>query len=45
MNKVLKFNNIRVNKKEFNKSKQPIDLMSINVDEIVVSNKFNHSGL
>ena len=44
MNKVLKFNNIRVNKKEFNKSKQPIDLMSINVDQIVVSNKFNHSG-
>ena len=43
--KKLKFNNIRVNKKEFNKSKQPIDLMSINVYEIVVSNKFNHSGL
>ena len=35
--KTLKFNNIRVNKKEFHKSKQPIDLMSVNVDQIVVS--------
>ena len=26
--KTLKFSNIRVNKKEFHKSKQPIDLMS-----------------
>ena len=25
--KTLKFNNIRVNKKQFQKSKQPIDLM------------------
>ena len=39
----LKFNNIRVNKKEFLKSKQPIDLMSVNVDQIVVSDKFNHN--
>ena len=39
----LKFNNIRVNKKEFHKSKQPIDLMSVNVDQIVVSDKFKHS--
>ena len=39
----LKFNNIRVNKKEFQKSKQAIDLMSVNVDQIVVSDKFNHS--
>ena len=37
----LKFDNIRVNKKEFHKSKQ-IDLMSVNVDQIVVSDKFNH---
>ena len=41
--KILKFNNIRVNKKEFHKSKQPIDLMSVNVDQIVVSGKFKHS--
>ena len=39
----LEFDNIRVNKKEFHKSKQPIDLMSVNVDQIVVSDKFNHS--
>ena len=41
--KILKFNNIRVNKKEFHKSKEPIDLMSVNVDQIVVSDKFKHS--
>ena len=41
--KTLKFNNIRVNKKEFHKSKQPIYLMSVNVDQIVVSDKFKHS--
>ena len=41
--KTLKFNNIRVNKKEFHKSKQPIDLMSVNLDQIVVSDKFKHS--
>ena len=42
--KTLKFNNIRLNKKEFHKSKEPIDLMSVNVDQIVVSDKFKHSG-
>ena len=42
--KTLKFDNIRVNKKEFHKSKQPIDLMSVNVDQIVISDKFKHSG-
>ena len=40
--KTLKFNNIRVNKKKFHMSKEPIDLMSVNVDQIVVSDKFNH---
>ena len=34
--KTLKFDNIRVNKKEFHKSKQPIKLDLINVDQIVV---------
>ena len=38
--KTLKFNNIRLNKKEFQKSKGPIDLISVNVDKIVVSDKF-----
>ena len=41
--KTLKFNNIRVNKKEFYMSKKPIDLMSVNVNQIVVSDKFNHN--
>ena len=45
--KTLKFNNIDINKKEFHKSKQPIDLsvmsMSVNVDQIVVSDKFKQS--
>ena len=41
--KTLKFNNIRVNKKEFHKSKQAIDLNLINVDQIVIPDKFKHS--
>ena len=42
--KTLKFNNIRLNKKEFHKSKEPIDLFSVNVDQIVVSDKFEHNN-
>ena len=42
--KTLKFNNIRLNKKEFHKSKEPIDLMSVNVDQIVISDKFKHNN-
>ena len=34
--KTLRFNNIRLNKKQFHKSREPIDLMSIIVDQIVV---------
>ena len=41
--KALKIDNIMINKKEFHKSKQPIDLMSVNLDQIVVSDKFKHS--
>ena len=41
--KTLKFNNIRLNKKEFHKSKEPIDLILVNVDQIVVSEKFKYS--
>ena len=37
--KTLQFNNIRLNKKEFHKSKQPIDLMSVNTKHIVTSDK------
>ena len=42
--KTLKFNNIRLNKKEFHKSKEPIDLLSVNVDQIVISDKFKHNN-
>ena len=41
--KTLKFNNIKVNKKEFHKSKQAIDLYSVDTGKIVVSDKFKHS--
>ena len=41
--KTLKFNNIKVNKKEFHKSKQPTDLDLVTADQIVVSDKFKHS--
>ena len=40
--KTLKFNSIRLHEKEFYKSKEPIELMSVIVDEIVVSDKFKH---
>ena len=40
----LKFNNIRLNKKEFHKSIEPIDLMSVIVDQLVVSDKFKHNN-
>ena len=40
---ILKFDNIRVNKKEFNKPKQPINLDLVKVDQIVVSDKFRHN--
>ena len=42
--KTLKFNNIRLNKKEFHKSKEPIDLMSVIVDQIVAPDKFKHNN-
>ena len=40
---ILKFDNIRLNKKEFHKSKLPVDLKSVSVDQIVVSEKFKYS--
>ena len=42
--KTLKFNDIRLSKKEFHKSKELIDLMSVIVDQIVVSDKFKHNN-
>ena len=41
--KTVKFDNIRVNKNEFNESKQSINLDLVNMDQIVVSDKFKHS--
>ena len=41
--KTLKFNNIRVDKKKFHMSKKAIDLMSVNLNKIVVSDKFNYN--
>ena len=42
--KTLKFNSISLNKKEFDKSKKPIDLMSVNLVHIVVPDKFKHNN-
>ena len=39
MKKTLQFNDIILNKKEFYRSKEPIGLFSVNVDQIVVSDK------
>ena len=39
--KTLKFNNIMFNKKKFHRSKEPIDLLSVDLDQIVASHKFN----
>ena len=41
--KTLKFDNIKLNKKEFRKSKKAFDLMSVNLDQKVVSDKFKHN--
>ena len=41
--KALKFGNIRTEKKEIHKSKQPINLNLVNVDQIVISDKFKNS--
>ena len=41
--KTLKFNNTRVNKKEFHKSKQAIELDLVDTGKIVVSDRFKHS--
>ena len=41
--KTLKFDNVVVNKKEFRKSKQPINLDLVNLYQMVISDKFQHS--
>ena len=35
--KTLKFNNIILNEKNFHRSKEPTDLLSVDLDQIVVS--------
>ena len=40
--KKLKFNNIKINNKEFHKSKQTIDLDSVDTNKIVVADRFKH---
>ena len=40
----LTFNNVILNKKEFHKSKEPIDLLLVDVDQIVVSYKFKYNN-
>ena len=42
--KKTKLNNIRLNKKEFRKSKQTINLDLVNVDQIAASDKSRHSN-
>ena len=43
--KTLKCNNIRLKKKEFHKSKEPIDFLSIDLDQIIISEKFRHNDV
>ena len=42
--KTLTFNNIKINKKECDRSKEPIESFSVDLDQIVVSDKFKHNG-
>ena len=39
----LKFTNIKLNKKEFHKSKQSIELGLVTIDQMVMSDKFKRS--
>ena len=39
----LKFNNIILNKKTFHRSKEPFDLLSVDLDQIIASQKFKHN--
>ena len=41
--KTLKFGDVEVNKKEFCVSKKPIALNLVDIDKIVISDKFKHS--
>ena len=41
--KTLKFNNVILNKKKFHRSKEPIDLLSVDSYQVVASYKFKHN--
>ena len=41
--KTLKFNDIILNKKKIHRSKEPIDLLLVDLDQIVVSHKTKHN--
>ena len=41
--KISKFNNIKVNKKEFHRAKKAIDLNLVDTGKIVVFDRFKHS--
>ena len=43
MKKTLKFNNIILNMKKFHRTKEIIDLLSVDLDQMVVSFKFKHN--
>ena len=40
--KTLKFDNVEVSKKEFHASNRPIALDLVNVDQILIPDKFKH---
>ena len=42
--KTLTFSNIILNKKKFHRSKETIDLLSVDLDQIVVSYRFKHNN-
>ena len=42
--KTRRFNNIKVNNKKFHISEEPVYLMSVNIDQIVVSDKCNNNN-
>ena len=41
--KTLKFNNVKVNEKEFYRAKKAIDLDLVDTGKIVISDRFKHS--
>ena len=42
--KTLKFDDVEYKKKGFHASKQPIALNLVNVNQVLISDKFEHSG-